>query len=139
MRQLAAPLAALLILASGPSLATASEQWCNGDPVVVIRTPGGNLVPVYVTSSAPGPKYLANVLAARISYTASSAASGKATQVKMDVTVPTALFDGEFSTRTAASSGPLRTGVLYATASGRSGKAMHLVFNLNVPSIATVR
>ena len=33
----------------------------------------------------------------------------------------------------ATSSGPLRTGALWATASGQSGQVMQMVFTLNVP------
>jgi hypothetical protein len=133
MRRFAAAMAALLFLISGPSLATASEQWCDGDPLVTIQTPGGNLVPVYVTSSAPGNEHLPSVLSARISYHADAVSAGTATLVRMEVLVPDDLSGAQFSTRTAASSGPLRTGALWATASGQSGQAMQMVFTLNVP------
>jgi hypothetical protein len=129
---LAALLAALcLALLSAP--ASAGEQWCEDDPLVVITTPGGAQVPIYVTSAALGLEHLPAVQQAIISYTAKSA--GSSTLVQMNVTVPDDPVDSHFATRTTASTGPLATGTVLANvanASGFSGAAMNMQFMLNV-------
>ncbi len=126
---LAALLAALsLALLSAP--AGAGEQWCEDDPLVVITTPGGAKVPIYVTNAALGLDHLPAVQLATISYTAKSA--GSSTLVQMNVTIPDDLFDSHFATRTTASTGPLATGTVLATASGFSGAAMNMQFMLDV-------
>ncbi len=125
----AALLAALcLALLSAP--ASAGEQWCEDDPLVVITTPGGAQVPIYVTSAALGLDHLPAVQQATISYTAKAA--GSSTLVQMNVTIPDDLFDSHFATRTTASTGPLATGTVLATASGFSGAAMNMQFMLDV-------
>ncbi len=73
------------------------------------------------------------MLAARIGYTAQPVQGGRATLVHLEVLVPGDLFDDHFATRSVASSGPLGSGTVYATASGYSGQAMTMVFTLAVP------
>lgn len=110
--------------------ASAGAQWCDTDPVVVIITPRGAIVPIFVNNGAQGAEHLPAVLLASMKYTVEPASSG--TLVHLDVVVPNDLFGKGFTTRSVVSTGPLGTGIVYATAYGVSGKAMHLDFTLNV-------
>ena len=111
----------------------AGAEWCDTDPLVLVQTPGGATVPVYVTNGALGVEHLPAVLLAAISYTASPTNGGRATLVKMDVVVPDDEFASRFPTRSVASTGPMATGAIYASTTGYSGKVMRLVFKLDVP------
>ena len=110
--------------------AHAGEQWCEDDPLVMITTPGGAIVPVYVTNGGLGVEHLPAVQLAHISYTAQSA--GTSTLVRMAVIVPDDLVDSHFDTRTAVSTGPFQTGTVFSTATGNSGNAMYMQFTLAV-------
>ncbi|MGH2355840.1 MAG: hypothetical protein ACRDJN_29880 [Chloroflexota bacterium] len=112
-------------------VADASEQWCEIDPLVLITTPGGALVPVFVTSAAPLVHQLAVVLA-ELRYTATSTADGQATRVQLSVLIRDDLLGHGFPTRTTVSTGPLKTGAILGTASGVSGEPMRVVFVLDV-------
>src|SRR5688572_14713720 len=125
-RALASLLAGGLALGSAGGV-SAAEQWCETDPLVVIATPSGNLVPVYVTTGAEGLR-LAQAQLAAIEYTVSPAESGRATRVSMTVTVPVALDGVRFATRSVVSTGPLKTGTILASVSGTSGHAMRMEF-----------
>jgi hypothetical protein len=129
---LAILIAVPLILALAPASASAAE-WCDTDPLVLIKTPGGALVPVYVTSGALGTEHLPAVLLASIAYSTDAGAGGTATIVHLTVMVPGDLLDSHFPTRTVASTGPLATGAIYASATGYSGQIMRLTFGLDVP------
>src|SRR5919108_1929070 len=108
MRRFLAPaMVALLLLAALAPTAGATEQWCEDDPLVIIVTPRGHLVPVYANNGANGLEHLPALLAARIDYIAQPAADG--TLVSMDVTVPDDWFDDRFDTRTAVTTGPANT------------------------------
>jgi hypothetical protein len=131
VRLLGATVVALLLWAVLVAGAAASEQWCEDDPVVVIVTPRGTLVPLYLTNAALGIEHLPALQAAKVTYTASPA--GAATVVRMGVTVPPDKFDERFPTRTTASTGPLRTGMILADAQGFSGQTMLMQFTLDVP------
>lgn len=126
-------LAAIVLLATGVPAADASAQWCEEDPLVVIQTPGGSLVPLYVTNGALGAEHLPAVLAAGIGYTVKSVESGGATLVKVQVQVPDDLYGYQFETRSTVSTGPLKTGAIYATTQGFSSQVMQLEFKLQTP------
>jgi hypothetical protein len=123
-------LGALCLLASA---AHAGDEWCEYDPLVVVQTPGGSLVPVYVTTGALGLAHLAAVQLARIELDVAPVGGGTSTKVRISVTVPPDMLDSHFQTRTTASSGPLKTGVVFASAQGFSGQTMQLQFTLAVP------
>lgn len=126
---LATLLLGLVLLFPAPA---AGAEWCDTDPLVVIRTPRGMLVPVYVTSGALGIEHQPAVLLAAIDYTVKSlGVSG--TQVRMTVRVPDDAFATSFPTRTVASSGPFATGIVYDRADGVSGEDMVMTFTLDVP------
>jgi hypothetical protein len=130
-RRLFAATAALGAVGLLAPAAHAGDQWCEDDPLVVIKTPGGSLVALYVTNAALGVEHLPAVLLAKIDYTVSRA--GPSTNVHMTVTIPSDMFDSHFPTRSTVSTGPLATGTIYATAEGESGKAMRMQFILPVP------
>jgi hypothetical protein len=122
------------VLLTGPApRASASEQWCETDPLVVVITPGGSVAPLYVTNSAWGLEHLAAVQTARISFTAIATEGGLATVVVLEVLVPEDPFAEHFETRSVVSTGPLKSGSILASAAGFSGQAMHMEFKLDMP------
>jgi hypothetical protein len=132
MRFLRSVLLAIAFMLVTMPVATASSQWCEADPLLVITTPRGSAVPVYVTTSANGVEHLAAATAAQISYSVSPSANGKTTLVTVTVLVPNDAF-GPFAIKNTVSSGPLATGVTYASTAGASGKPSKLTFVLNEP------
>ena len=124
--------AALLIWAGPASTAAAMESWCEDDPPVLISTPGGALVVVYVTTGAMGVEHLLAVQLATIRHSVKSVKGARATHVEMTVEVPNDLFGSGFPTRTTVSSGPFKTGTIYASATGHAGEPMRLAFQLPV-------
>lgn len=130
------PLSLLLSLALLAALAVpvrAGEEWCDTDPIVLIVTPAGATVPIYVTSGGLGIEHIPAVLLGAARYTAQPAQDGRATLVQLSVTVPGDAFDGHFATRTVISSGPMVSGTVYARATGYSGQPMAVAFILAVP------
>jgi hypothetical protein len=125
----------LLIEAVHAPFALASDGWCDTDPILVVRTPAGRLVPVYVTVGAKSLLLTPNTLLGSLvlDYTAVPTSNGKATQVTAVVNVPASLLTDSFATRSIVSSGALATGTLYAQASGVSGTPITLVFELPSP------
>jgi hypothetical protein len=124
--------AAVLLWTAPASTASAMESWCEDDPPVLIVTPGGATVVVYVTTGAMGLEHLPAVQLATIRHSVKSAKGGLATRVDMTVEVPNDVFASNFPTRTTVSSGPFKTGTVYATATGRAGEPMRLAFQLPV-------
>jgi hypothetical protein len=125
----------LLIEAVHAPFALASDGWCDTDPILVIQTPTGRLVPVYVTVGAQSLLLSPNTLLGSLvlDYTAVPTSDGKATLVTAVVNVPTSLLTGSIATRSIVSSGALAPGTLYAQASGVSGTPTTLVFKLPSP------
>ena len=123
--------AATAALAS-PAPAFASETWCDIDPIQLVITSGGKLVPIFVTNGAPSLLYAPQLLLARITHTTESVDGGTATLVTVKVTVPNALFGRSFPTRSVVSSGPLGLLKIYATTTGASGTPMLMRFKLPV-------
>ncbi|HEU5318723.1 MAG TPA: hypothetical protein VFX49_21600 [Chloroflexota bacterium] len=128
-----------------------AAQWCEDDPLVVIKTPTGYQLPLHVTNYAEGPEnqvYLDRVpdnqtaANAWISWTvvqskkgghkpATSASSAVEWDVTIYVTIHTDPTDGaRFRTRTVASSDVNGTGVRYADAVGMSDRKMQMRFSL---------
>ena len=133
MRCLRSGLFAIVILLVTMPVATASSQWCEVDPILVVATPSGSLVPVFVTTAGDGVEHLATVTAARLSYVASPTADGSKTLVTVTVLVSNDLFDSPFATTSTVSSGPMATGTIYASASGTSGHTLKMTFVLDQP------
>jgi hypothetical protein len=133
VRSVVAVLLALSVLVGHAGPAGAGEEWCESDPIVPVTTPKGNVVPVYVLTGGQGLEHLPAVLAAQYQYTAASTSGGTGTLVELDVLVPTGTSGGPFATRSTASTGPVNTGVILASAAGWSGGPMRLRFELAVP------
>ncbi len=130
-------LVALILLAGllGPAPPVRAAEWCDTDPLLVITTPGGHVVPVFILVGALGLAHLPAAQAASLLATsaAEGTAGGRATRVTVTVVVPDDPFGGGFPTRAAASTGPLGTGTVHATAEGTSGAPMTLRFTLDIP------
>jgi hypothetical protein len=127
----AAALAVGLLLAS-PSSAGAWATYCDWDPLILVVTPSGNIVPVYASVWTSSPLQLGLPLA---SYTASRTydwAGKPHTAVDMTIYVPAGLLF-RFNTYNMATSGLLGTGKVYATKYGTSGTPVHLKFTLTQP------
>ena len=127
----AAAMAAGLLLAS-PTGAGAWATFCDWDPLIVVVTPSGNIVPVYASVWTSSPIDVGVPLA---SYTASRTydwAGRPHTAVDMTVNVPAGLLL-RFNTYNMATSGLLGTGTVYASAYGASGTPVHLKFTLPQP------
>jgi len=125
----AAALAAGLLVAS-PTSAGAWATFCDWDPIVLIVTPAGNIVPVYDSVWTASPLDLGLPLE---SYTVSRVydASGKPhTAVDMKITVPTGLLF-RYTVKDMVTSGLLGTGTVYALKYGTSGTPVHLDFTLS--------
>ena len=127
-------LAAVSSAATAPAALAGSSDWCDMDPIVIIKTPKGALVPVYNTMGVQGLQHQAAMLVAKVSYTAQPADGGDKTLVKLDVTIPEgALWGRDFATRTVISTGPLGTLQILGRAQGESGRAMRVQFTLDRP------
>jgi hypothetical protein len=126
-------LALLPILGLAPVAGAASDEWCDMDPLVVIQTPAGRLVPVYNTNGAKGLKYQVALPLAKVRYTVQPADGGRKTLVDMEVTVPNGLYGSGFATRTKISTGPMGTLTVLAAGEGVSGSAMRVQFTLDTP------
>ena len=132
-------LVALVLLAAllGPAVpARAGAEWCDTDPLLLITTPGGHVVPVFILVGTQGLLHLPAAQAASIlatSAAAESTAGGRATRVTVTVTVPDDPFGRGFPVRAAASTGPLGTGTVHDAAEGASGAPLALRFTLDIP------
>ena len=125
----------MLVMTSQTPAALASDGWCDSDPILVVHTPAGNLVPVYYNVGAQSLLFTPNTLlgALVISYTAVPTSGGAATKVNLSVTVPTLVLDPSFATRAIVSTGAFGTGTVYAYTSGVSGEVMTSTFKLPYP------
>jgi hypothetical protein len=124
----------MLVMTSLPSVALASDGWCDTDPILVVHTPAGNLVPVYYNVGAQSLLFTPDTLlgALQVSYTAVPTHGGAATKVTIVVTVSSLMFQ-PFATRDIVSTGAFATGTVYAYTSGVSGQAMTSTFKLPYP------
>ncbi|MGH7764256.1 MAG: hypothetical protein ACREOM_07555 [Candidatus Dormibacteraceae bacterium] len=123
----AAALAAGFLIAT-PASAAAYITWCDWDPIVLVITPGGHIVPVYdsVWTSS-----LLNLALPLETYKTTRVYQNghPATAVNMAITVPTGLLF-RYSTTDEVTTGLLGTGKVLATAYGTSGQTLHLKFTL---------
>lgn len=127
----------LFAAALGPAgTARAGAEWCDTDPLLLIRTPAGRFVPVYVRVGAQGSEHLPAALAASLfatTDTAQTTAGGRATRVTVTVTIPDDAFGSDFPTRAMISTEPLGIGTVYDSTEGTSGAPLALRFTLDVP------
>ncbi len=126
-------LVALFLMAALVPAAGASDSWCDTDPVLVITTPGGSEVPVFVNTGARGAEHILATQIAQVDYTASPTGNHKATNVTVAVLVPSDGLGGAFETRSGVSTGAFQTGTVYAQTMGYSSQTMTMRFVLPVP------
>ena len=127
---MAAVLAAGFLVASGIG-AGACATYCDWDPLVLVVTPGGHIVPVYDSVWTSSPLSLGLPTE---SYTVAREyhAGQPVTQVDMAIYVPTGLLF-RFSTVDEVTTGLLGSGTVLASGYGTSGSPVHLQFTLPEP------
>ncbi|HKW07966.1 MAG TPA: hypothetical protein VJS19_10415 [Candidatus Dormibacteraeota bacterium] len=128
---MAAVLAAGVVFVS-PTSAGAWATFCDWDPLVLVVTPSGHVVPVYDSVWTPSVLDLGVPLE---SYTTSRTYSRRGapeTLVDMTISVPTGLLL-KYETTDEVTSGLLGSGHVYARARGYSGSPVHLKFTLATP------
>ncbi len=128
---LAAMLAAGVVVAS-PTAAGAWATYCDWDPLVLVVTPGGNIVPVYDSVWTSSPLDLGVPLE---SYTTSRVYDRHGhpeTAVTMTISVPTGLLL-QYSTTDEVTTGLLGSGTVLARQNGTSGTPVQLKFILSQP------
>lgn len=126
----AAALAAGILVAL-PVSAGAWCSYCEWDPLVLVVTPGGHIVPVY---DSVWTSQLLDIGLPVESYTTSrvySATGQPETKVDMTIYVPTGLLF-KFSTMDEVTTGLLGSGTLLARTTGTSGTPAQLQFVLPV-------
>lgn len=128
---LAVAAAATLTAVTTP-VALGAENWCDADPLQLVITSGGKIVPIFVTNGARSALRIAQLLLAKITHTTKSVDGGRATLVTVNVVVPNGLFGAKFDTRCIVSCGPLGTFEVYATTTGTSGQTMTTQFKLPI-------
>ena len=129
-RVLVAAALAAGILVSSPTSAGAWFAYCDWDPLVLVVTPAGHIVPVYDSVWTPS---LLDLGVPLESYTTSriySATGQPETAVDMTIYVPTGLLF-RYSLTDEVTSGLLGSGHVYAVKSGTSGSPVHLKFVLS--------
>jgi hypothetical protein len=125
----AAALAAGIMVAS-PASAGAFMTYCDWDPLVLIVTPGGHIVPVYDSVWTSSVLDLGLPLE---SYTVKRVYDEHGhphTAVDMTISVPTGLLF-QYSTYDEVTTGLLGSGTVLAHATGTSGTPVHLKFTLS--------
>ena len=135
MRRLARPLSfvvLLLVLAAQVPSASAANTWSDTDPVVVITTPGGHLVSVYVDNGTNPADHVAAAQLAWMTYSVKSTDSGNATMVTLTSIVPCDASGSGWQTRMIPSSAPFASGIVYGQAFGTCGQPMTVQFRLDV-------
>lgn len=131
-RALVAAMLAAGVLFASPTTAGAWATFCDWDPLVLVVTPSGHVVPVYDSVWTPS---LLDLGVPLESYTVSRTYSRKGapeTLVDMTISVPTGLLF-KYQTTDEVTSGLLGSGTVYARASGYSGTPVHLKFTLASP------
>ena len=131
-RVLVAAALAAGIMAVSPVNAGAFMTYCDWDPLVLIVTPSGHIVPVYDSVWTSSPLDLALPLE---SYTVTGVYDNQGrphTAVDMKISVPTGLLF-RYSTFNEVTTGLLGSGTVLAHAYGTSGTPVHLKFILSQP------
>lgn len=127
----AAALAAGLLFVT-PVSAGAWATYCDWDPLVLIVTPAGHVVPVY---DSVWTSTLISVGLPVESYTTTRVydpSGHPRTAVDMSIYTPTGLLL-RYQVHDMVTSGLLGSGTVYAEANGWSGSAVHLKFTLTQP------
>ena len=128
---LAAALAAGLLLSS-PASAGAWATYCDWDPLVLVVTPSGHVVPVYDSVWTSSLLDLGLPLESYQTSRVYDPAGKPETAVDMEIYVPTGLLF-RYQVHDMVTSGLLGSGTVYAQANGWSGYPVHLKFVLPIP------
>lgn len=124
-----ASLAAVLM---GTVSAGAWCEFCDWDPVVLIVTPAGNLVPVYDSVWTSSPLQVGLPLESYQATRAYDHNGNPVTDVDVSIYVPTGLLT-QFRTLDEVTTGILGTGTVLGATQGSSGTTTHVRFRLNQP------
>jgi hypothetical protein len=116
----------------GVPVAHAGDEWCDTDPLLVIRTPAGHLVPVYCLIGVFGAAALVAGLVAGLTPTYTVAAAGDRTRVTVTAAVPCGGGAG-YPTRLTVSSQALGAGEVYGQTTGACGEPLAVAFFLPLP------
>lgn len=127
----AAALAAGILLCT-PVSAGAWATYCDWDPLVLVVTPSGHIVPVYDSVWTSSPLSLGLPLESYTTKRVYDPAGHPQTAVDMTIYTPTGLLL-RYQVHDMVTSGLLGTGTVYAEASGWSGSSVHLKFTLSTP------
>ncbi len=127
----AAAMAAGIMVAS-PASAGAWVNYCDWDPLVLILTPGGNVVPVYDSVWTASPLDLGLPVESYTVQRVYDANGNPQTAVDMTISVPTGL-PFQYQTTDEVTTGLLGSGTLLARKNGTSGVPVHLKFVLSQP------
>jgi hypothetical protein len=133
MRKFARPLSLVLlplVFVAQALPASAANTWSDTDPVVLITTPGGHVVSVYVDNGTNPADHIAAAQLAQMTYSVKSTNSGDATMVTLTSTVPCDASGSGWETRVIPSSAPFATGTVYGQALGTCGQPMTVQFKL---------
>ena len=128
---IAAVLAAGVMLAA-PTGAGAYSTYCDWDPLVLIVTPAGNIVPVYDSVWTSSALDLGVPVEATTTSRVYSKRGAPETAVSVTIYVPTGLLL-RYATTDEVTSGLLGSGTVYASGSGYSGSSVTLHFILDTP------
>jgi hypothetical protein len=124
-------LAAGVIVAS-PTGAGAYSTYCDWDPLVLVVTPAGHIVPVYDSVWTSNLLDLGLPVESTTTSRVYSRSGVPETAVSVTISVPTGLLF-RYSTSDEVTSGLLGSGAVYARASGYSGTPVTLNFILDTP------
>jgi hypothetical protein len=128
-------------LLPGAAPAAAWSEWCDTDPVLLIRTPRGQLVPIFFLTGVYGERYAVSGLLANLSadYTAEPVAEGTAVEVR--VTAPAGGPSSARGSRRACSSPRARKGRWPPTAAppARAGSRRSCASPWTCPESAAAR
>ncbi|HEX6548838.1 MAG TPA: hypothetical protein VF134_08870 [Candidatus Dormibacteraeota bacterium] len=118
-------------LAAGTSTASAWVEYCDWDPLVVVTTPAGNIVPVYDSVWTATPLNIGLPVETYTTERVYSSTGAPQTKVTMTVrTLPGLL--GQFRVHDQVTTGLLGSGTVLAQAYGWSGQALTMSFVLDV-------
>ena len=130
-RGLLAALVAAMFVVFSPVQAGAWFAFCDWDPLVLIVTPAGHVVPVYDSVWTASPLDLGVPLESYTTARVYDAQNHPETAVDLAITVPTGLLF-RYNVTDEVTSGLLGSGTVYAVKSGTSGTPVHLKFVLRI-------
>ena len=114
----------------GVPVARAWDEWCDSDPLLVIRTPEGHFVTVYCLIGVYGPTAVVAGLVGNLTPAYTVAAAGHRTKVTVTATVPCGAGTG-FRTRMKVTSAPLGLGTEHGRTEGTCGAPLAVSFFLD--------